>query len=94
MASTRSLGIARGSAHGEVPDVRSHVGCKKLTLGASPVLLYYFFKIKFHFRKVVKNFELKRVGGTPRRYYQFASLDVQYSARAGVPSESSRTLPP
>ena len=29
-------------------------------------ILYYFFKIRSHFEKLVQNFELKRIGGAPK----------------------------
>ena len=40
---------------------------------SSKLTLYYFFKIEFYFRKVVQNFELKKIGGAPKRH-SFAPL--------------------
>ena len=40
---------------------------------SSKLILYYFFKIEFYFRKVVQNFELKKIGGAPKGH-SFAPL--------------------
>ena len=36
-------------------------------------ILYYFFKVRSYFKKIVENFEIKRIGGASKGY-QFASV--------------------
>ena len=40
----------------------------RVSIGDPIKILYYFFKIRSHFEKVVQNFELKRVGDAHKGY--------------------------